>query len=140
MVEQGAADRLVQRADRRHPVRQRPLLHTHTLTLKTLDARVGRHLTSATTFFRKGSVMSTTPQSAVPAGLRAAAPSRQAFLLLRTVFTVAPILFGLDKFANVLTTGRATWRRWSTTSSPAPPSRRCTPSASWRSSPASPSL
>jgi hypothetical protein len=33
----------------------------------------------------------------------AAAPSRQAFLLLRTVFTVAPILFGLDKFANVLT-------------------------------------
>jgi hypothetical protein len=30
-------------------------------------------------------------------------PSRQAFLLLRTVFTIAPILFGLDKFANVLT-------------------------------------
>jgi hypothetical protein len=29
-------------------------------------------------------------------------PSRQAFLLLRTVFTVAPIVFGLDKFANVL--------------------------------------
>nr|WP_042195168.1 hypothetical protein [Kibdelosporangium sp. MJ126-NF4]CEL21751.1 PROBABLE TRANSMEMBRANE PROTEIN [Kibdelosporangium sp. MJ126-NF4]CTQ92531.1 PROBABLE TRANSMEMBRANE PROTEIN [Kibdelosporangium sp. MJ126-NF4] len=29
-------------------------------------------------------------------------PSYQAFLLLRTVFTVAPILFGLDKFANVL--------------------------------------
>lgn len=28
--------------------------------------------------------------------------SRQAFLLLRTVFTVAPIVFGLDKFANVL--------------------------------------
>jgi hypothetical protein len=26
----------------------------------------------------------------------------QAFLLLRTVFTVAPILFGLDKFANLL--------------------------------------
>ena len=33
----------------------------------------------------------------------AADPARQAFLLLRTVFTVAPILFGLDKFANVLT-------------------------------------
>src|SRR4051812_20041059 len=30
-------------------------------------------------------------------------PARQAFLLLRTVFTVAPIAFGLDKFANVLT-------------------------------------
>jgi uncharacterized membrane protein len=29
-------------------------------------------------------------------------PSRQAFVLLRTVFTVAPIVFGLDKFANVL--------------------------------------
>lgn len=27
---------------------------------------------------------------------------RQAFLLLRTVFTVAPILFGLDKFVRVL--------------------------------------
>ena len=38
---------------------------------------------------------------------RAAGPdpegARQAFLLLRTVFTVAPILFGLDKFAGVLT-------------------------------------
>ena len=36
-----------------------------------------------------------------------ATPSRDgahdAFLLLRTVFTVAPILFGLDKFAGLLT-------------------------------------
>jgi len=30
-------------------------------------------------------------------------PARQAFLLLRTVFTVAPIAFGLDKFADLLT-------------------------------------
>ena len=30
-------------------------------------------------------------------------PSYQAFLLLRTVFTVAPILFGLDKFTNLMT-------------------------------------
>jgi hypothetical protein len=30
-------------------------------------------------------------------------PATQAFILLRTVFTVAPILFGLDKFVNVLT-------------------------------------
>src|SRR3954452_16951859 len=30
-------------------------------------------------------------------------PAFQAFLLLRTVFTVAPIVFGLDKFFNVLT-------------------------------------
>jgi len=34
---------------------------------------------------------------------RGSGPSRQAFLPLRTVFTVAPIVFGLDKFANVLT-------------------------------------
>ena len=30
-------------------------------------------------------------------------PVAQAFLILRIAFTVAPILFGLDKFANVLT-------------------------------------
>jgi hypothetical protein len=30
-------------------------------------------------------------------------PAAQAFLLLRLAFTVAPILFGIDKFANVLT-------------------------------------
>ena len=49
---------------------------------------------------------STDPTSAaatVPAERRLSDPSYQAFLLLRTVFTVAPIAFGLDKFANVLT-------------------------------------
>jgi hypothetical protein len=30
-------------------------------------------------------------------------PAQQAFLLLRTVFTIAPIAFGLDKFTNLLT-------------------------------------
>jgi hypothetical protein len=30
-------------------------------------------------------------------------PAYQAFVVLRTVFTVAPIAFGLDKFANLLT-------------------------------------
>src|SRR5687767_9077190 len=30
-------------------------------------------------------------------------PSYQAFVLLRTAFTVAPIVFGLDKFTNLLT-------------------------------------
>jgi hypothetical protein len=30
-------------------------------------------------------------------------PAAQAFLLLRIAFTVAPILFGLDKFAEILT-------------------------------------
>ena len=36
-------------------------------------------------------------------GALSADPFRQAFLLLRTVFTVAPIMFGLDKFTNLLT-------------------------------------
>ena len=35
--------------------------------------------------------------------------NRLAFLLLRTVFTVAPILFGLDKFVRVLTDD---WERY----------------------------
>jgi uncharacterized membrane protein YphA (DoxX/SURF4 family) len=35
--------------------------------------------------------------------LRSSTPTQQAYLLLRTVFTVAPILFGLDKFANLMT-------------------------------------
>ena len=37
-----------------------------------------------------------------PAALRSD-PVAQAFTLLRIAFTAAPILFGLDKFANVLT-------------------------------------
>jgi hypothetical protein len=36
-------------------------------------------------------------------------PAAQAFMLLRIAFTVAPILFGLDKFANVLT---ADWTKY----------------------------
>ena len=44
----------------------------------------------------------TRPEGAL-ARILAADPSRQAYLLLRTAFTVAPIVFGLDKFANVLT-------------------------------------
>lgn len=42
-----------------------------------------------------------TPAS--PAGIDPLPAARQAFLLLRTVFTVAPVLFGLDKFFGVLT-------------------------------------
>lgn len=30
-------------------------------------------------------------------------PAYSAYVLLRTLFTVAPILFGLDKFFNLLT-------------------------------------
>jgi uncharacterized membrane protein HdeD (DUF308 family) len=35
--------------------------------------------------------------------VRDADPARVAFLMLRTIFTVAPIVFGLDKFFNILT-------------------------------------
>jgi uncharacterized membrane protein YphA (DoxX/SURF4 family) len=45
--------------------------------------------------------MKVSPSLATPAQQLTA--DRQAFLLLRTVFTVAPILFGLDKFTNLLT-------------------------------------
>lgn len=34
--------------------------------------------------------------------------SREAFVLLRTVFTIAPVLFGADKFLNLLTD----WERY----------------------------
>lgn len=46
-----------------------------------------------------------TPGPAAGARLtdRASDGAQQAFLLLRTVFTIAPIAFGLDKFANLLT-------------------------------------
>lgn len=43
--------------------------------------------------------VSTTPTEATS---QLSDPSYQAFFLLRTVFTVAPILFGLDKFTNLL--------------------------------------
>lgn len=47
--------------------------------------------------------MKSSASIAAPARPLAAAPERQAFLLLRTVFTVAPVVFGLDKFTNLLT-------------------------------------
>jgi uncharacterized membrane protein YphA (DoxX/SURF4 family) len=47
--------------------------------------------------------MKTTPALRTNASATTMDPARQAFLLLRTVFTVAPILFGLDKFTNILT-------------------------------------
>ena len=49
----------------------------------------------------------TSTQATVAAGAARAHdlrdPAFQAFVMLRTVFTVAPIVFGLDKFFNVLT-------------------------------------
>lgn len=47
--------------------------------------------------------MKTTTESTSAVRLQTTAPDRQAFFLLRTVFTIAPILFGLDKFTNILT-------------------------------------
>jgi hypothetical protein len=46
--------------------------------------------------------MSTTGASTIGQRATRSDPAYQAFLLLRTVFTVAPILFGLDKFADLL--------------------------------------
>ena len=47
--------------------------------------------------------MKSSASIATPTRPLAAASERQAFLLLRTVFTVAPVVFGLDKFTNLLT-------------------------------------
>lgn len=44
----------------------------------------------------------TSTTSAAPRRAPLADPGHQAFVILRTGFTVAPILFGLDKFANLL--------------------------------------
>ncbi len=41
--------------------------------------------------------------STARARLQQGDPARQAFVLLRTVFIIAPIAFGLDKFFNLLT-------------------------------------
>jgi uncharacterized membrane protein YphA (DoxX/SURF4 family) len=43
------------------------------------------------------------PSTRLPSREELSDPAYQAFLALRTVFTVAPIVFGLDKFANLLT-------------------------------------
>lgn len=45
---------------------------------------------------------STSTTSAAPRRAVLTDPGYQAFVILRTGFTVAPILFGLDKFANLL--------------------------------------
>ena len=47
--------------------------------------------------------MTTHPDAPAPSAATGSPGARQAFLLLRTVFTVAPILFGLDKFVGLLT-------------------------------------
>ena len=47
--------------------------------------------------------MTTQRDTTVPSADTRSPGAHQAFLLLRTVFTVAPILFGLDKFVGLLT-------------------------------------
>ena len=47
--------------------------------------------------------MTTHPDAPAPTAATGSPGSRQAFLRRRTVFTVAPILFGLDKFVGLLT-------------------------------------
>jgi uncharacterized membrane protein YphA (DoxX/SURF4 family) len=47
--------------------------------------------------------VTTHPAAPAPSAATSSPGTRQAFLLLRTVFTVAPILFGLDKFVGLLT-------------------------------------
>ena len=49
--------------------------------------------------------MTITRYHTAPAAHGEASPSgaRQAYLMLRTVFTIAPIVFGLDKFFDILT-------------------------------------
>ena len=42
----------------------------------------------------------------------ATSPEHQAFVLLRTVFTIAPIAFGLDKFFDLLTDWEAYLAPW----------------------------
>lgn len=46
---------------------------------------------------------STVHRTAASGATISAKGAQRAFLLLRTVFTVAPIVFGLDKFTNLLT-------------------------------------
>ncbi|MFF7640741.1 hypothetical protein [Streptomyces canus] len=48
------------------------------------------------------SATASTPPTAAPRRAQLTDPGYQAFVILRTAFTVAPILFGLDKFTNLL--------------------------------------
>jgi hypothetical protein len=52
------------------------------------------------------------PQTGTTSRAALSDPAHQAFLALRTVFTVAPIVFGLDKFTNLLTDWPAYLAGW----------------------------
>ena len=48
------------------------------------------------------SAAATTAEEGLAAHLRTADPAEQAFMILRAAFTLAPILFGLDKFFHLM--------------------------------------
>lgn len=54
----------------------------------------------------------TTRSTAAAAPTRTSPGAERAFLLLRTVFTIAPIAFGLDKFAELLTSWETYLAPW----------------------------
>ena len=54
----------------------------------------------------------TSPATASPAITHAGVGAERAFLLLRTVFTIAPIAFGVDKFLGLLTDWDAYLAPW----------------------------
>jgi hypothetical protein len=52
------------------------------------------------------------PTASPPAPASTRDGAHQAFLLLRTVFTIAPVIFGLDKFVGLLTDWEAYLAPW----------------------------
>jgi hypothetical protein len=66
------------------------------------------------------------PSSRTPSREALSDPAYQAFLALRTVFTVAPIVFGLDKFANLLTDWPGYLAPWINDVVPGSARTRCT--------------
>ena len=46
--------------------------------------------------------VASTAEAGLVTRIRAADPAEQAFMILRAAFTVAPILFGLDKFFHLM--------------------------------------
>src|SRR5215210_6848848 len=68
----------------------------------------GRLMRNTIVFTVEEYLMATTTTTAPGRSFRSDVGAERAFLLLRAVFTVAPIAFGLDKLADVLTN----WERY----------------------------
>jgi len=58
--------------------------------------------TTAMTTTQSTSSRATTAEGGLMARIRAADPAEQAFMILRAAFTIAPILFGADKFFHLM--------------------------------------